>query len=108
MLVTTITIILIFGLATALGFTVKENNSLKNQIDELQGSLETAHQEKEMVDATRQLLRNEVTVLKSQIRVMESKSRHGVVDAPKTEEAKPKKKKYFKKKAAPKMSADKK
>ena len=108
MLVTTITIILIIGLATALGFTVKENNSLKNQIDELQGSLETAHQEKEMVDATRQLLRNEVTVLKSQIRVMESKLMHGVVDAPKTEEAKPKKKKYFKKKVAPKMSADKK
>jgi hypothetical protein len=108
MLVTTITIILIIGLATALGFTSKENNSLKNQIDELHGSLETVRQEKEMVDATRQLLRNEVTVLKSQIRVMESKSMHGVVDAPKTEEAKPKKKKYFKKKAAPKMSADKK
>jgi hypothetical protein len=108
MLVTTITIILIIGLATALGFSSKENNSLKNQIDELHGSLETVRQEKEMVDATRQLLRNEVTVLKSQIRVMESKSMHGVVDAPKTEEAKPKKKKYFKKKAAPKMSADKK
>ena len=105
MLVTTITIILIFGLATALGFTVKENNSLKNQINELQGSLETAHQEKEMVDATRQLLRNEVTVLKSQIRVMESKSMHGIADAPKTDEPK-KKKKYFKKKSAPKMSAD--
>ena len=108
MLVTTITIILIIGLATALGFTTKENNSLKNQIDELHGLLETAHQEKEMVDATRQLLRNEVTVLKSQIRVMESKSMHAVVDVPKTEEAKPKKKKYFRKKAAPKMSADKK
>ncbi len=108
MLVTTITIILIIGLATALGFSSKENNSLKNQIDELHGSLETVRQEKEMVDATRQLLRNEVTVLKSQIRVMESKSMHGVVDVPKTEEAKPKKKKYFKKKAAPKMSADKK
>jgi len=105
MLVTTITIILIIGLATALGFTSKENTSLKNQIDELYGSLETARQEKEMVDATRQLLRNEVTVLKSQIRVMESKSMHGVVDAPKTEEPK-KKKKYFKKKSAPKMSAE--
>jgi len=100
MLVTTITIILIIGLATALGFTSKENSSLKNQIDELHGSLETAHQEKEMVDATRQLLRNEVTVLKSQIRVMESKSMHAVVEAPKSEEPKPKKKKYFKKKSA--------
>jgi chromosome segregation ATPase len=107
MLVTTITIILIIGLATALGFSSKENNSLKNQIDELHGSLETARQEKEMVDATRQLLRNEVTVLKSQIRVMESKSIHPVIDAPKTEEVK-KKKKYFKKKSAPKMSAEKK
>ena len=107
MLVTTITIILIIGLATALGFTSKENSSLKNQIDGLHGSLETARQEKEMVDATRQLLRNEVTVLKSQIRVMESKSMHGVVDDPKTDEPK-KKKKYFKKKSAPKMSADKK
>ena len=105
MLVTTITIILIFGLATALGFSTKENNSLKNQIDELQGSLETAHQEKEMVNATRQLLRNEVTVLKSQIRVMESKSMHPIVDSPKTDEPK-KKKKYFKKKSAPKMSAE--
>ncbi len=108
MLITTITIILIIGLSIALGLTSKENNSLKNQIDELQGSLETAHQEKEMVNATRQLLRNEVTVLQSKIRVMENKSMHGVVDAPKTEEVKPKKKKYFKKKAAPKMSADKK
>ena len=45
--------------------------------------------------------------MKSQIRVMESKSMHGVVDAPKTEEVK-KKKKYFRKKAAPKTSADKK
>lgn len=61
----------------------------------------------ELANAQRQLLRNEVTVLKSQIRVMESKSMHGVVDAPKTEEVK-KKKKYFRKKAAPKMSADKK
>ena len=59
-----------------------------------------------MVDATRQLLRNEVTVLKSQIRVMESKSMHPVIDAPKIEESKPKKKKYFKKKSAPKMSVD--
>jgi chromosome segregation ATPase len=107
MLVTTITIILIIGLATALGFSSKENNSLKNQIDELHGSLETAHQEKEMVDATRQLLRNEVTVLQSKIRVMESKSMHPIIDAPKTEEVK-KKKKYFKKKPAPKMSAEKK
>jgi chromosome segregation ATPase len=107
MLVTTITIILIIGLATALGFSSKENNSLKNQIDELHGSLETARQEKEMVDATRQLLRNEVTVLQSKIRVMESKSMHPVIDAPKTEEVK-KKKKYFKKKPAPKMSAEKK
>jgi chromosome segregation ATPase len=107
MLVTTITIILIIGLATALGFSSKENNSLKNQIDELHGSLETARQEKEMVDATRQLLRNEVTVLQSKIRVMESKSMHPIIDAPKTEEVK-KKKKYFKKKPAPKMSAEKK
>jgi hypothetical protein len=61
-----------------------------------------------MANAGRQLLRNEVTVLKSQIRVMESKSMHGIVDVPKTEDAKPKKKKYFKKKPAPKMSADKK
>jgi hypothetical protein len=36
---------------------------------------------------------------------MESKSMHGIVDAPKTEEVK-KKKKYFKKKSAPKMSSE--
>lgn len=105
-MLTIITIILIIGLVTALGFSSKENKGLKFQIDSLNESLKTVHQEKEMIDATRQLLRNEVTVLKSQIRVMESKSMHGVIDTPKTEEPKPKKKKYFKKKSAPKMSAD--
>ena len=58
-----------------------------------------------MANAGRQLLRNEVTVLKAQIRVMESKSMHGVVDAPKTEEVK-KKKKYFRKKSTSKMSSE--
>lgn len=105
MLTTIITIILIIGLATALGFTTKENNSLKNRIDVLSDSLDVIHKEKGLVEAHQHLLRNEITMLKSQIRVMESKSMHGVVDAPKTDEPK-KKKKYFKKKSAPKMSAD--
>lgn len=105
-MLTVITIIVIIGLLVSLGFSSKENKGLKFQIDSLNESLEKVKQEKEMIDATRQLLRNEVTVLKSQIRVMESKSMHGVVDAPKTEEVKPKKKKHFKKKSAPKMSAD--
>ena len=51
-----------------------------------------------MVDATRQLLRNEVTVLKSQIRVMESKSMHAIV----SDDSKPKKKKFI-----PKMKSKK-
>lgn len=104
-MLTVITIIVIMGLLVSLGFSSKENKGLKFQIDSLNESLEKVKQEKEMIDATRQLLRNEVTVLKAQIRVMESKSMHGVIDAPKTEEPK-KKKKYFKKKSAPKMSAD--
>ena len=86
--------------ASKVQFLTNELEATNSQIEELKEFLE-------MTNATRQLLRNEVTVLKSQIRVMESKSMHGVVDAPKTEEVK-KKKKYFRKKTAPKMSADKK
>ena len=101
---TVILSIVITCLVIALGFAVSKNQFLQTNIDALEASLDTAHKEKEIVDATRQLLRNEVTVLKSQIRVMESKSMHGVIDAPKTEESKPKKKKHFKKKSAPKIS----
>jgi hypothetical protein len=86
--------------ASKVQFLTNELGAAKLQVEALEESLEIAN-------AGRQLLRNEVTVLKSQIRVMESKSMHGVVDAPKTEEVK-KKKKYFRKKAAPKTSADKK
>ena len=103
---TVILSIVITGLVIALGFMYSKNQFLQTNIDVLEASLDTTRKEKEMVDATRQLLRNEVTVLKSQIRVMESKSMHPVIDAPKIEESKPKKKKYFKKKSAPKMSAD--
>ena len=108
MLTTIITVILVVGLFAALGFTTNRIGSLEDEIDLLHDSINTLRQEKEMIDATRQLLRNEVTVLKAQIRAMESRSMHAIVDVPKTEEAKPKKKKYFKKKAAPKMSSDKK
>jgi hypothetical protein len=95
---TVILSIVIVGLVIALGFMYSKNQFLQINNDALVASLETAHQEKEMIDATRQLLRNEVTVLKSQIRVMESKSMHPVIeDAPK-----PKKKKF-----APKMKAKK-
>jgi len=86
--------------ASKVQFLTNELEATNLQIEELKESLE-------MTNATRQLLRNEVTVLQSQIRVMENKSMHGVVDASKTEEVK-KKKKYFRKKTAPKMSADKK
>ena len=86
--------------ASKVQFLTNELEATNSQIEELKESLE-------MTNATRQLLRNEVTVLQSQIRVMENKSMHGVVDAPKTEEVK-KKKKYFRKKTTPKMSADKK
>jgi len=108
MLTTIITVILVVGLFAALGYTTNKISSLEDTIDSLLGENQTLHQEKEMINATRQLLRNEVTVLKAQIRTMESRSMHAVVDTPKTEDAKPKKKNYFKKTAAPKMSADKK
>ena len=108
MLTTIITVILVAGLFASLGFTTNKIGSLKDVIDSLHDENQTLRQEKEMVDATRQLLRNEVTVLKAQIRAMEGRSMHAIIDTPKTEEAKPKKKKYFKKKTAPKISADKK
>lgn len=100
---TVILSIVILGLLVALGFTASKNQFLQTNNDALEASLETIRKEKEMVDATRQLLRNEVIVLKAQIQASANKP-----VAPTTEEAKPKKKKYFKKKAAPKMSADKK
>jgi hypothetical protein len=93
--------------ATAAVMFASKNQVLGNDLFGVKEEIEALRESLEMANAGRQLLRNEVTVLKSQIRVMESKSMHGVVDAPKTEEVK-KKKKYFRKKAAPKMSADKK
>jgi len=85
-----------------------KNQFLTNELDAANSQIESLKESLEMANAGRQLLRNEVTVLQSKIRVMESKSMHPVIDTPKIEEAKPKKKKYFKKKSAPKMSADKK
>ena len=104
MLVIILSVALIVTTTAAVMFASK-NQVLKNDLGTVNSETEALKESLEMANAGRQLLRNEVTVLKSQIRVMESKSMHGVVDAPKTEEAK-KKKKYFRKKAAPKMSAD--
>ena len=106
MLVIILSVALIVTTTAAVMFASK-NQVLKNDLGTVNSETEALKESLEMANAGRQLLRNEVTVLKSQIRVMESKSMHGVVDAPKTEEVK-KKKKYFRKKAAPKMSADKK
>jgi septal ring factor EnvC (AmiA/AmiB activator) len=91
--------------ATAAVMFASKNQVLVNDLGTVNSEIEALKESLEMTNATRQLLRNEVTVLKAQIRVMESKSMHGVVDAPKTEEVK-KKKKYFRKKAAPKMSSE--
>jgi uncharacterized protein (DUF3084 family) len=106
MLVIILSAVLIVAATLAISFASK-NQVLVNDLGTVNSEIEELKESLEMANATRQLLRNEVTVLKSQIRVMESKSMHGVVDVPKTEEVK-KKKKYFRKKAAPKMSADKK
>ena len=106
MLVIILSVALIVTTTAAVMFASK-NQVLKNDLGTVNSETEALKESLEMANAGRQLLRNEVTVLKSQIRVMESKSMHGVIDAPKTEEVK-KKKKYFRKKAAPKMSADKK
>jgi len=106
MLVIILSAALIVATTIAVSFASK-NQFLKNELEAVNSEIEPLKESLELTSAQRQLLRNEVTVLKSQIRVMESKSMHGVVDAPKTEEVK-KKKKYFKKKPAPKMSADKK
>ena len=106
MLVIILSVALIVTTTAAVMFASK-NQVLRNDLGTVNSETEALKESLEMANAGRQLLRNEVTVLKSQIRVMESKSMHGVVDAPKTEEVK-KKKKYFRKKAAPKMSADKK
>jgi uncharacterized protein (DUF3084 family) len=107
MLVIILSAALIVAATVAISFALK-NQVLVNDLGTVNSEIEALKESLEMANAGRQLLRNEVTVLKSQIRVMESKSMHGVVDVPKIEEAKPKKKKYFKKKAAPKMSSEKK
>jgi len=107
MLVIILSAALVVATTVAVSFASK-NQVLVNDLGTVNSEIEALKESLEMANAGRQLLRNEVTVLKSQIRVMESKSMHGIVDVPKTEDAKPKKKKYFKKKPAPKMSADKK
>lgn len=106
MLVIILSAALVVAVTAAVMFASK-NQVLGNDLFGVKEEIEALRESLELANAQRQLLRNEITVLKSQIRVMESKSMHGVVDVPKTEEVK-KKKKYFRKKAAPKMSADKK
>jgi len=104
MLVIILSVALVVTTTAAVMFASK-NQVLGNDLFGVKSEIEALKESLEMANVGRQLLRNEVTVLKSQIRVMESKSMHGVVDAPKTEEVK-KKKKYFRKKAAPKMSSE--
>ena len=104
MLVIILSAALVVAVTAAVMFASK-NQVLGNDLFGVKEEIEALRESLELANAQRQLLRNEITVLKSQIRVMESKSMHGVVDAPKTEEVK-KKKKYFKKKSAPKMSAE--
>lgn len=104
MLVIILSAALVVATTAAIMFASK-TQVLGNNLLEVNSEIEAFKDSLELANAQRQLLRNEVTVLKSQIRVMESKSMHGVVDAPKTEEVK-KKKKYFKKKSAPKMSSE--
>jgi septal ring factor EnvC (AmiA/AmiB activator) len=106
MLVIILSAALVVATTAAVMFASK-TQFLTNELEAVNSEIGPLKESLELTSAQRQLLRNEVTVLKSQIRVMESKSMHGVVDVPKTEETK-KKKKYFKKKSAPKMSADKK
>jgi len=106
MLVIILSAALVVATTVAVSFASK-NQVLVNDLGNVNSEIEALKESLELNNAQRQLLRNEVTVLKSQIRVMESKSMHGIVDVPKTEEVK-KKKKYFKKKPAPKMSAEKK
>jgi uncharacterized protein (DUF3084 family) len=106
MLVIILSAVLIVAATLAISFASK-NQVLVNDLGTVNSEIEELKESLEMANAGRQLLRNEVTVLKSQIRVMDSKSMHGIVDVPKTEEVK-KKKKYFRKKSAPKMSSEKK
>lgn len=104
MLVIILSAALVVATTAAIMFASK-TQVLGNNLLEVNSEIEAFKDSLELANAQRQLLRNEVTVLKSQIRVMESKSMHGVVDAPKSDEPK-KKKKYFRKKAAPKMSSE--
>jgi hypothetical protein len=107
MLVIILSAALVVATTVAVSFASK-NQVLVNDLGTANSEIEALKESLEMANAGRQLLRNEVIVLNAQIRAMEGKSMHAIIDVPKTEEAKPKKKKYFKKKAAPKMSADKK
>ena len=104
MLVIILSAALVIAVTAAVMF-VSKNQVLGNDLFGVKEEIEALRESLELANAQRQLLRNEITVLKSQIRVLESKSMHGVVDAPKSDEPK-KKKKYFKKKSAPKMSAE--
>ena len=104
MLVIILSAALVVATTAAVMFASK-NQVLGNDLFGVKEEIEALRDSLELANAQRQLLRNEVTVLKSQIRVMESKSMHGVVEAPKSDEPK-KKKKYFKQKSAPKMSAE--
>jgi hypothetical protein len=104
MLVIILSAALVVATSAAVMFASK-NQVLGNDLFGVKEEIEALRDSLEMANAGRQLLRNEVTVLKAQIRVMESKSMHGVVDAPKTEEVK-KKKKYFRKKSTSKMSSE--
>ena len=106
MLVIILSAALVVATTAAVMFASK-TQFLTNELEAVNSEIRPLKESLELNNAQRQLLRNEVTVLKSQIRVMESKSMHGIVDVPKTEEVK-KKKKYFKKKPAPKMSTEKK
>jgi uncharacterized protein YlxW (UPF0749 family) len=106
MLVITLSITLVVALTAAVMFASK-TQFLTNELEAANSQVEALQESLEMANAGRQLLRNEVTTLKSHIRIMESKSMHPIIDAPKTaEEIVKKKKKYFRKKAAPKMSAE--
>jgi septal ring factor EnvC (AmiA/AmiB activator) len=106
MLVIILSAALIVAATVAVSFASK-NQVLVNDLGTVNSEIEALKESLEMANSGRQLLRNEITVLKSQIRVMESKSMHGIVDTPKTaEEVVKKKKKYFKKKSAPKMSSE--
>lgn len=73
-MITAVLAILVIGLTILAGLTITAAKHANEMNDSLKNELEDLKRTNESSAATRQLLRNEITVLRSQIQSMEAKS----------------------------------